>query len=99
MKFYKAYILFGPTHSYHGPTKFDVDIYTQDGKKMLKALEYGGCVGSNKIYKISEYDEDDNISQLAFFCSDYDTILNFWDGFLSGAMAIKLNQSIEFSRN
>lgn len=99
MKFYKAHILFDHKQVYGSPIKFEVDVNTEDGQKVYKALEYGGCTNSNKIYKLSEYDKDDNVTQLAFFCSDYDTILNFWDGVILGGTVVKLSNHMEFSRN
>lgn len=99
VKFYKACILFNHEISYLSPIKFEVDVNTEDGQKIYKALEHGGCTNSNKIYGISDYDTDDNVTQLAFFCSDYDSILNFCDGLLIGKSISELNRTVEFSRN
>ena len=96
MTFYKAALIWDGLHwSFMYPFSFFAEV----GSSVYKSCESGGCVGSSKVFKLIEYDDDYNVTQYCYLCSNFDTLLSFWDGLLIGWNYGKFNRTIEFSRN
>ena len=96
MKFYKALIYKKLDEwLFVSPLAFDLEY----NSKEFSVLKDAGCIETNKVFKLTQYDENNDFTDFGYFCSDYETLINFWEGFRVGWTISKQIRKIEFSRN